>query len=124
MEVVEAAIDAGCRGLLIDTWSKEGPTLLDWLTADQLRQVRTLTRDAGLLLALAGSISSQHLSLVVAIQPDIIAVRGAVCDGDRTASVSEARVSLLRRTIAEAHAEFSLAAAQGTVKTSEQKTLL
>lgn len=99
-DVCEAAVKSQCRVLLIDTFEKDESTLVDWLSFDELRRLRTATTDHGLLLALAGRISSGHLPRLFEFEPDIIAVRGAVCDhGFRTSTIREERVSEFRRAM-------------------------
>ncbi len=95
--ILQAAIEGGCRILLIDTHTKNGTSLLDHLTLDALQVIRRQTREHGLKLALAGSVAQSDLPLLLQIQPDIIAVRSAVCEhGDRTATVSKDRVQAFR----------------------------
>ena len=92
-EVVAAAVGTGCAGVLIDTWDKSRGRLVDHLTVEQLASVRKLTRDAGLLLALAGRVSIVDLPGVAAIGPDLVAVRSAACrDGRRELAVETNRV--------------------------------
>ncbi|MBC7964741.1 MAG: (5-formylfuran-3-yl)methyl phosphate synthase [Fuerstia sp.] len=98
--VLQAAIEAGCRILLIDTHTKTGMSLLDHLSLDVLRTIRRQTTQQGLKLALAGSIAKSDLPLVLPLQPDIIAVRGAVCEhGNRTATVSRHLVQGFRNAM-------------------------
>ncbi len=96
-DVLEAAIQTGCSTLLIDTFCKDGSGTLHWLSRDQLRQLRIRTRQHNLRFALAGQLTAAHLPLIQEIQPDIFAVRGAVCEGaDRTATVSATKVRELK----------------------------
>jgi hypothetical protein len=91
--VCAAAADSGCRVLLIDTYKKDGSNLLDFLSPDQLNAVRTCSARQGLQLALAGQIKERDLAMLRLIGPEIIAVRGAVCEGgQRTAAISEDKV--------------------------------
>ena len=104
--VLQAAIAGGCRVLLIDTHNKNGRSLLHQMPMDSLHALRGQTREHGLKLALAGSVAISDLPLLLQIQPDIIAVRGAVCaQGDRTATVSKSLVQQFR--IAMGHARRS-----------------
>ncbi len=91
--VLQAAIEGGCRILLIDTHTKNGTSLLSRMSLDVLHAIRAKTQEHGLKLALAGSVTVSDLPLLLQIQPDIIAVRGAVCmNHDRTATVSRSLV--------------------------------
>jgi len=92
-DVCSAAAKSGCRVLLIDTFEKDGSNLLDFLTASQLGRIKSRTSDAGMQLALAGRITERQLPILLPLEPEIIAVRGAVCEaGFRTAAISEAKV--------------------------------
>jgi (5-formylfuran-3-yl)methyl phosphate synthase len=95
--VLQAAIETKCGILLIDTYAKNGTSLLDHLTLNQLFAIRQATARHGLKLALAGRVTLSSLSPLVSIQADIIAVRSAVCEnGDRTSSISRELVSEFR----------------------------
>ena len=98
-DVVTAAIETGCAGVLIDTWDKTGGSLTDWLSCSRLRAVREATAEAGLLLALAGKVSLKNLAEVMDVRPDLVAVRGAVCREGRRESHVEAK--LVGRLVSE-----------------------
>ena len=97
--VLTAAIAAGCRILLIDTYHKDGRTTLGWLSESELILLRSRANEAGLGFALAGQLTEQHLSSVERIKPDIFAVRGAVCESDRRSSISADKVESLKRSL-------------------------
>jgi uncharacterized protein (UPF0264 family) len=98
-DVVTAAIETGCAGVLIDTWDKTGGSLTDWLSCSRLCAVRESTKEAGLLLALAGKVSLKNLAEVMDVRPDLVAVRGAVCREGRRESHVEAK--LVGRLVSE-----------------------
>ena len=96
-DVCAAAVKSLCRVLLVDTFEKDVSTLLDWLACEELQRLRSVTSAQGLLLALAGRISAETLPRLAEFKPDIVAVRGAVCDrGVRTSTISEGRVREFR----------------------------
>lgn len=88
--------------LLIDTAIKDGTTLLDWLEPAALARIRFQLADAGVPLALAGSLSSDAIRWLAPLAPDWFAVRGAACDGGRNGVVSEAKVRELKSVIDDA----------------------
>lgn len=95
--VLQTAIESGCRVLLIDTHDKNGRSLLHHISPNSLQAVRRKTLKHGLKLALAGSVATSNLPQLLRFQPDIIAVRGAVCaQGDRTATVCKNLVQEFR----------------------------
>ena len=99
-DVLSAAIQTGCAGLLIDTFDKSAGTTFDWMTEEQLRGLRHHVRKAGLFFALAGRIGRNNLSAIKGVAPDIVAVRGAVCGGgDRRGTISGERVAAFRQAL-------------------------
>jgi uncharacterized protein (UPF0264 family) len=81
---------------LIDTWNKDGSTLLDWLTANQIGTLADRCHAARIPIALAGSLGRREMQILAAVEADWFAVRGAVCQGrKRTATVDEAAVRQL-----------------------------
>ncbi|MCH2201728.1 MAG: (5-formylfuran-3-yl)methyl phosphate synthase [Fuerstiella sp.] len=93
MDVLEEGHRIGCPFLLIDTFQKDGTSLLDWVSQRNLDRIRRRTRDLGMKLALAGQITTGLLPQVLCCDPDIVAVRGSVCaDGHRGKTVTRSRV--------------------------------
>jgi uncharacterized protein (UPF0264 family) len=96
-EVMEAAAATDCRVLLLDTFVKDATTLLSWFSADELLELRRRCTELGLRLALAGRLGMPDLPVLQRIAPDLLAVRGAVCDGsDRSKTVCQEMVQRLR----------------------------
>jgi uncharacterized protein (UPF0264 family) len=99
-EILEAAIDLGCPALLIDTYDKTAGNLFDHFPTANLDQFVRRVREHNIIAVLAGSLSGAAFELAVQLQADIVAVRGAACDGDRRGSVSAQRVKDLKSSIA------------------------
>jgi uncharacterized protein (UPF0264 family) len=92
-QVIEAAIETGCAGVLFDTFRKTGKTLLDWFAVDNLKRMSDRIRGSGLKLAIAGSLRAEMLPDILPIEPDIVAIRTAACrGGDRTSSIDSQKV--------------------------------
>lgn len=98
--VLEAAAEAGARGVLLDTWSKDGRSLFAWAAQSDLRRWLDGARTGGLLTALAGSLALDQVDLVSALDPDVLGVRGAVCENGRAGVIS---ARLVRRLAAATH---------------------
>lgn len=95
-EVCQFACDQACGAFLIDTWSKDGRTLLDWLTCREIDRLCRRCRAAGVRVALAGSLGDEQIGRLRSIEPDWFAVRGAVCrDQLRTSVIDSNRVRAL-----------------------------
>jgi uncharacterized protein (UPF0264 family) len=86
--------------LLIDTFQKAprpqtgaSPTLLDLLPLGQVVRLCERCREAGVRVALAGSLGAPQIEDLRAARPDWFALRGAVCEGGRReATVSAPKV--------------------------------
>jgi len=74
---------------LIDTWKKDGSTLLDWLPLHEIERLCARCRAAGVPVALAGSLGPAEIRTLMPLRPDWFAVRGAVCQGRRRDAVVE-----------------------------------
>ncbi|MBX3442035.1 MAG: hypothetical protein KF774_06490 [Planctomyces sp.] len=93
-EVVEAAISADCRGLLVDTFDKRAGRLLDRLTLDGIAELAETVHEAGLFLAVAGRLRIEDLLVLRDLPVDVIGVRSAVCwDSGRSQRLSREQVT-------------------------------
>jgi len=102
-DVLTWACDFGAAGLLVDTATKDGRTLFDWIETRDLQPLIDRAHQHRLLIALAGSLGAGQLSQAMDLEPDIIAVRSAACAGrDRRREIAEERVRALADLI-EAH---------------------
>jgi uncharacterized protein (UPF0264 family) len=91
----DAVAAAGAAGLLVDTCVKDGRDLFDWLAPPELEEMGRALEAVGCLLALGGSLGVQHVHRAVATGATILGVRGAVCRGGRSGTVSAALVRRL-----------------------------
>ena len=95
-ELIEVAAKSGATGLLIDTVDKGGPGLRSLIATEVLAAWIAAAHDAGLLVSIAGRLTSEDLTWARDCGADIAGVRGAACDGGRTGRVTAERVRLLR----------------------------
>jgi len=95
--VLDAAAAAGARGVLLDTWSKDGRPLFAWAERSDLRRWVDGARNRGLLSALAGSLSLDHMAQICRLNPDVVGVRGAACEHGRAGVISARLVRQLAR---------------------------
>jgi len=94
-DVVEFAIREKFETVLIDTFVKDGRSLLDWVTIRQLSELKERLQENGLSLALAGSLQAEHIRRLLPIAPDWIAVRSSACRGGRSGRIDVDLVSEL-----------------------------
>lgn len=97
--ILDAAIGAGAAGALIDTWVKDGRGLLRHMSSDALAAWILRARSAGLLTALAGSLTADDLPILWDLQPDVVGVRGAACRHGRAGTLDPHRLHRLRATL-------------------------
>jgi uncharacterized protein (UPF0264 family) len=92
-DVFDFAVAHSWGALLVDTWQKEGTTLLDWIPLAEIFGLCRRGRESGLPVALAGSIGIREIGLLLPAEPAWFAVRGSVCRGGRrNAGISARRV--------------------------------
>jgi len=99
--VARLAAATGADGVLVDTWGKDGGDLFHHMAEPALRGWIEQVRAAGLLVALAGSLSIDGVRVVAGLPADIVGVRGAACIGGRVGVVSESRVAELKAALAD-----------------------
>ena len=94
-EFIAAAKSIGLQHLLIDTFGKNDR----WWTLqdgdERWQRYVASARRAGLSIAMAGKLTQSDLRLIASgnvAKPDIVGVRSAVCDGQRTDNLSSQRV--------------------------------
>lgn len=90
---------AGAAGVLLDTHTKDGMGLLNWIKAEALKRWVAEAREAGLVTAIAGGLRLADLERVAAAWPEVLGVRGAACTGGREGTVNSMRVLTLRRRL-------------------------
>lgn len=87
--MIELAKEGRCDGFLIDTLTKDGRNLFDFISEDDLRQMVFQGKELGMSTALSGHLRLQDVDELARINPDIVGVRGAVCmKGDRSTAVA------------------------------------
>jgi hypothetical protein len=90
LSLVEAAAAAKCDLVMVDTAIKDGKTLFDSMSVEELRAFVAAGHAAGMQVALAGALKEAHAPTLFDLAPDLIGVRGAVCvdSNDRHTAIS------------------------------------
>jgi hypothetical protein len=92
-ETLAVAADLKLPHLLIDTAIKDGSTLLDHCSSETLQQRLLQASELSIGVALAGSISLPMLPHLLALHPQWIGMRGALCNGpSRTSPISQEKI--------------------------------
>ncbi len=100
-EVLESAARCGARTVLIDTFDKSGPGLLERVDATVLQGWVEQAHRHRLSLALAGKLTPTDVVVATSLGADVVGVRSAACDGGRLGRVDPVRVRALGRLIAD-----------------------
>ena len=100
-DVLELAHRSGCSALLLDTFVKDGRNLFDHLAPRDVGELVRAVRERKMHVVLAGALQATSLQTAVRLDPDYVAVRGAVCREGRTSAVDASLVqcvaALVRR---------------------------
>lgn len=103
---VAAALEAGACGVMLDTAGKQTGSLLDHMTLEEIERFVTASRQAGLMAGVAGSLRTAHVAPLLALAPDIIGFRGALCrDGLRGSHLDPIACSQIRALIPGAQSQ-------------------
>jgi len=101
-----AAHRAGARGVMLDTAGKGTEALPDLMPQGDIARFVDSGRDAGLMVGLAGSLRAHHVKALLALRPDVLGFRGAICrDGLRACPLDRAACGEIRALIPIANLE-------------------
>jgi uncharacterized protein (UPF0264 family) len=92
-EILTIAIKHSCAALLIDTFDKSRGSISTYFSLQELKHFLSAARFANLITVLAGSLTPALAGELLPLEPDFLAVRGAVCRGGRTGTVDESLVA-------------------------------
>ena len=100
--VLAVAVETGCPALLVDTWDKSAGGLFDHWSPNDVASFCRHARSRNMPVVLAGSLQLAALEIAVRCGPNLVAVRGAACDGGRNGAISPARVRAVRLALDQA----------------------
>ncbi|MEM9351968.1 MAG: (5-formylfuran-3-yl)methyl phosphate synthase [Planctomycetota bacterium] len=92
-DVLAAAASVGADWLLLDTYNKVGPGLLDLLSPGEVGILAYKAEEKQLGMAVAGRLCLKDFERLLHPIPSVLGVRGAVCVGGRAGRVSRERVA-------------------------------
>ena len=78
-DAIALASRIGAHGVMLDTKTKGDGSLLEYLPVETLSAFVVNARSEGLLVGLAGSLRAKHVAPLLAIAPDLLGFRGALC---------------------------------------------
>lgn len=77
--VLPLAKESHSDGILIDTLTKDGRNLFDFIGEERLKSIVTEGKEHKMSTALSGALRMTDMDVLTRINPDIVGVRGAVC---------------------------------------------
>ena len=92
---MDIAVRCKADGVMVDTALKKKSSF-EILSLEELREFVENARSKGLMTALAGGLKLEHLKAVKEIKPDVVGVRGLVCNGGRDSSLD---IDLVKRFV-------------------------
>ncbi len=98
-DAVAAAAALGARGVMLDTADKSTGSLIAHLDRRQIGQFVAHAKTHGLIAGVAGSLNAADVAELLALAPDLIGFRGALCLGSRNASLDPAACATVRALI-------------------------
>jgi (5-formylfuran-3-yl)methyl phosphate synthase len=101
-EVSRVAREARCDWILVDTYDKSSGALTDLLSCADLRALLGANLAYGLKPVVAGRLTQEAITELPLELIDMIAVRGAACEGGRAGMVCRERVAALKQLLATA----------------------
>jgi len=90
----------GARGVMLDTAGKQTGSLLDHMAIGEIARFVEGGRRHGLVVGVAGALRIAHVAPLLALAPDVIGFRGALCqDARRSAGLDPVACRHLRALI-------------------------
>jgi (5-formylfuran-3-yl)methyl phosphate synthase len=96
---VAAAAAMGARGVMLDTWEKSAGSLRAHLDHQALSAFVADAKAHGLMVGLAGSLTRDDIAPLLALRPDLLGFRGALCQGPRDAALDRGACAAIRALI-------------------------
>lgn len=92
-EMVRFAKRFRFKAFLLDTWGKDGKTLLDFASPGEVAELVESLKRVEMTVAIGGSLRPEHVKQLKAVAPDYYAVRSSACAaGKRDGVIDAARV--------------------------------
>jgi len=89
-EVAKFAKRFRFKAFLLDTWGKDGKTLLDFTTPAEVAELVEGLKRVYTTVAIGGSLRPEHVKQLKAAGPDYFAVRSSACAGGKRDGVIDA----------------------------------
>jgi uncharacterized protein (UPF0264 family) len=108
LALIDTLAECGFAGAMLDTAHKSSGPLQRHVDTTTLAQFVRRTRERGLFVGLAGSLREADVPALLALEPDYLGFRGALCAaGRRSAALDAAAVARMRAAIPRRSAPFT-----------------
>lgn len=98
--LIDGLAEAGFSGVMLDTAGKTGGSLPDVCKVARLREFMAAARKVRLFSGLAGALRVSHIPTLLALKPDVLGFRGALCRaGIREGMIDEEAIRAVRQAI-------------------------
>jgi (5-formylfuran-3-yl)methyl phosphate synthase len=111
-DAVAAAAAIGVTGVMLDTRDKSAGSLRTHLSARELNAFVADAKAHSLMVGLAGSLADEDVAPLLALRPDLLGFRGALCRGSRNAALDPDACAAIRALIPHAGLRAPVAALQ------------
>jgi uncharacterized protein (UPF0264 family) len=99
-DAIELAARIGAHGVMFDTLGKRAGSLPDHMSYIDFAGHIAAAKAEGLIVGLAGSLKARHVPSLLALEPDLLGFRGALCHGgDRAKPLDPLRLAAIRSLI-------------------------
>ena len=98
-DAVAAVAAMGACGVMLDTANKQAGSLLAHLNLREIARFLTHAKAHSLTVGLAGSLAAADLPELLALAPDLLGFRGALCATGRSASLDPVACAAIRALI-------------------------
>lgn len=96
-DVIAIAEELRASHLLIDTFTKDGRRLLDWMQVEEIESTIDTAANFDCGVVLAGSLTLSDVPTLLPLAPTALAIRGAVCASNtsagRTGSIEPSKIA-------------------------------
>lgn len=99
--IPKIASETGADVAMLDTAIKDGKPLTDFLQAEELKNFIDKAHSFDIWAALAGSLGLKELRELKRLNPDVVGIRGAACEGGdrKKGRISEEHVRMLKKIL-------------------------
>ena len=98
-DAVSAAARMGAAGIMLDTADKPAGSLLTHIDSSGIASFVAHAKAQGLMVGLAGSLKAADIPELLTLSPDLLGFRGALCRGQRSASLDSVSCASIRALI-------------------------